>query len=269
MATLTRLTWDSQMLGMACARLDWALPLPQGPEAVGRDLAAALAAGPAAKLIVAKLPLGAVAPFLLEMAWPQGQVISLGIEVACCRAVRREVVPPPPGVVFAAGKTDPAPFLPLARDMLFSRYYRDPRIGGDRAAALWEASITEHCRGFAQETAVAWHEGKPAGLATIHLENGLARLHIVGVLDWSRGRGVGTRLLQAIIARHGRLRDILVEAHAENAAAIALYCKNGFHPVAQHEILHIWNVAPDAQGDHGHAALFARPSAGNPGNRMG
>lgn len=244
MPALVPLHWDSRHLGLACARLDAA---GQGPEAyaqaAARAFAEAKAHGLVPELTVAKVPAGSLDVARLAEALSGHGVFPLGHELTFRRRPGGGACAIPDGVAFAlaaTGGADPEPFLPLAGEMRHSRFHLDPEIGGERARRVWEASITEHCRGFAQEVAVATLDGRPAGLATIHLEDGAARLHIVGVLDWARGRGVGKRLMQAVIARHGADRTVSVEAFAANDAACALYEKMGFAPEETREIVHFW-----------------------------
>ena len=196
MSALVPLEWDTRLLGLDCARLEFAEECGRGPRAVARAVARTLAAGASAgvraELVVAKIPPEACDVRMLAEEAPDRRIVALGREWTFESPAGASAGPLPEDVAFASaatGGTDPGPFLPLAADMRHSRYHLDPDVGEDRARAVWEASITDHCRGFAQEIAVASLEGRPAGMATIHLEDGAARLHIVGVLGWARGRG--------------------------------------------------------------------------------
>ncbi|MDR3044994.1 MAG: GNAT family N-acetyltransferase [Desulfovibrio sp.] len=264
-AVLTPLPWDSAHLGLPCARLDWeapaqarpddALPNERLPDELLTATVAALRDAARTALVVGKLPAGLCEPSAMQAALPGWRVRMLGVEVVHHRPAGASGVRGVRGVhdtrsgrgdrddvTFYAGTADPTPFLPLAWDMLYSRYHLDPEISTTRAAALWEASITDHCRGFAQETAVGTLGGRPAGMATLHLDPETVRLHIVGVLAWARGQGVGRRLLEAVIARHGHQRALLVEAHAENRAAAALYGAVGCRPLRRYDVLHFRNL---------------------------
>jgi len=246
-SALVPLEWDSRLLGLSCARLEFAEECGLGPRAVasavGRAFAAGASAGVRAELVAAKIQPEDCDVRMLSEEAPDRRIVALGREWTFRSPAGAFAGPLPENVAFARaanGGTDPVPFLPLAADMRHSRYYLDPDVGEDRALAVWEASITGHCQGFAQEIAVASLGGRPAGLATIHLEDGAARLHIVGVLGWARGRGVGARLMRAVLARHGEARAVTVEAFAENQAAVGLYRAVGFSPVAEHVVLHFW-----------------------------
>lgn len=239
-ATLTLLPWDSEHLGLTCARL--AGTWPTQVNALTDAIVAALPPAAPATLVVAKLPADICDAGALQKALPAWRVKDLGVEVLHHRPSGAPKVSAVHDVDFFSGTADPAPFLELAWDMHFSRYHLDSAIGTAHAVSLWQASITEHCLGFAQEVAVAILQDRPAGLATLHLEDTVARLHIVGVLAWARGQGVGRSLLEAIIERHGRTRSLLVEAHAGNKAATALYCAVGCQPATRLRVVHFWKA---------------------------
>lgn len=239
-ATLTLLPWDTEHLGRPCARLTGAWPTQVN--ALTDAIVATLPPAAPVDLVVAKLPADICDAGALQKALPAWRVKDLGVEVLHHRPSGEPVVSAVHGVDFFSGTADPKPFLELAWDMHFSRYHLDSAIGTAHAVALWQASITEHCLGFAQEVAVAMHRDRPAGLATLHLEGAVARLHIVGVLAWARGQGVGRRLLEAVVARHGRTRPLLVETHAGNTAATTLYCAVGCQPATRHHVLHFWKA---------------------------
>ena len=236
---LAPLPWDSEKLGLPCASLRG--PWPTRRDAVTAAIVDALLPASPAALVVAKTPAGICDPATLQGALSAWKVNALGVEVLHARPPGEPTAARVDEVTFFSGNADPTPFLEMAWDMHYSRYHLEAAIGSARAASLWRASIAEHCLGFAQEVAVARHQGRPAGLVTLHLEADTVRLHIVGVLAWARGQGVGRRLLEAVIARHGRAMTLLVEAHAENRAAVALYGAVGCQPVSRHDVLHFWN----------------------------
>jgi len=242
MITFSPLPWDSHLLDLNCLRLETGPEHTENRNNLVRHLAEAFSQCICADLVVAKLPAGLCPPGTLETILPDWTVKRLGTEIVYEYSAIVPAEEYNPDIEFHKGTADPTHFLPLARDMHFSRYHRDPAIGSDKAITIWKQSITEHCQGFAQETAVISLNGRSAGIATINLAPGTARLHIVGVLEWARGRKLGKRLLRAVAARHGLTRSITVEAHAENKAATALYGSAGFTPQSYFEVLHFWKT---------------------------
>lgn len=242
MAFLIHMDWDSEQLGLSCRRLECSLALPLQRHALIADIADALASDLSADLVVAKIPKSIDLPRAVKQILPAWRVRHLGTEIVHLRVASPTDSPDNGEVIFYPGTADPSPFLDLAWDMQFSRYHLDPTIGIERAVSLWKNSITDHCRGFAQEAAIISLSGIPAGIATVHKDKTSVRLHIVGVLKWARGQGVGKRLLQGVIARYGSTHDIMVEAHENNIAASALYASVGCRPVAESDILHFWNT---------------------------
>lgn len=70
-----------------------------------------------------------------------------------------------------------------------------------------------------------------AGLALLgNLEYPEAEVHTIGVDPQCQGLGIGTALLEALLAEAGRRGGpVFLEVRVDNIAAIALYEKHGFH----------------------------------------
>ncbi|WP_282785241.1 MULTISPECIES: ribosomal protein S18-alanine N-acetyltransferase [unclassified Nocardia] len=77
-------------------------------------------------------------------------------------------------------------------------------------------------------------DGRMVGYAGIALlgnrEYPEAEVHTIGVDPGQQGLGVGTALLEALLGEAGRRGGpVFLEVRTDNAAAIALYEKHGFH----------------------------------------
>ena len=104
-------------------------------------------------------------------------------------------------------------------------------------AASWRERLSvPHGPGSAELHLVAVHDGRVIGGAGMSAPSGhVRRRHALGVgmtvaADW-QGRGVGSRLLGALIEHADRWVGILrleLTVYTDNAAAIALYRKFGF-----------------------------------------
>lgn len=77
---------------------------------------------------------------------------------------------------------------------------------------------------------VAELDGKVVGSAGLLAIGETAQILTVGVLPAARRRGIGERLVQALVAEAGRRRaaEVLLEVRIDNAAARQLYEKLGF-----------------------------------------
>jgi len=77
---------------------------------------------------------------------------------------------------------------------------------------------------------VAELDGKVVGSAGLLAIGETAQILTVGVLPAARRRGIGERLVQALVAEAGRRRaaEVLLEVRVDNAAARQLYEKLGF-----------------------------------------
>lgn len=138
-------------------------------------------------------------------------------------------------------KYESKPFIPLAKEMRLSRFFRDPMIPKKNALRLWEASIKNHCAGFADQLVIAFYRGVPCGLSALNFkEQGRIYLHIVGVLKGYRGRGIGRRMLQAIAERYGDDYALCVETQSDNYAAQHVYHAAGFRYHDLKYVLHYW-----------------------------
>ncbi len=136
---------------------------------------------------------------------------------------------------------NPAPFIPLATEMIYSRFYRDSNIPREKAQRLWRESIKNHCCGRAEKLAVAFIKGKEAGLVTVNLSGRqTAYLHIVGVLKDYRRSCIGKDLLAAVTKAFGSYHRIFVETSNCNIPANQLYQAAGFTICEVRYILHSW-----------------------------
>ncbi|NEW37166.1 GNAT family N-acetyltransferase, partial [Nocardia cyriacigeorgica] len=77
-------------------------------------------------------------------------------------------------------------------------------------------------------------DGRMVGYAGIALlgdaEHPEAEVHTIGVDPQCHRGGIGTKLLEALLAEAGRRGGpVFLEVRTDNAAAIALYAKHGFH----------------------------------------
>jgi len=73
-----------------------------------------------------------------------------------------------------------------------------------------------------------------AGYAGLLVPGPEADVQTIAVAPSAQGRGVGTRLLRALTAQaaRGGARSLLLEVRADNAAAIALYEREGFERIS-------------------------------------
>ncbi|HEU5271753.1 MAG TPA: ribosomal protein S18-alanine N-acetyltransferase [Jatrophihabitans sp.] len=77
---------------------------------------------------------------------------------------------------------------------------------------------------------VAELDGKVVGSGGLLVIGETAQILTVGVLPVARRRGIGSRLVQALVAEAGRRRaaEVLLEVRIDNSAARQLYRKLGF-----------------------------------------
>ncbi|MGI5223216.1 ribosomal protein S18-alanine N-acetyltransferase [Nocardia sp. CA-290969] len=100
----------------------------------------------------------------------------------------------------------------------------------------WQAVSfhSELAAGYNRYITARDESGKMVGYAGIALlgdaEHPEAEVHTIGVDPACHRAGIGTVLLEALLAEAGRRGGpVFLEVRTDNAAAIALYAKHGFH----------------------------------------
>jgi ribosomal protein S18 acetylase RimI-like enzyme len=132
-------------------------------------------------------------------------------------------------------------FIPLADEMVFSRFYMDDNIPRDKARKLWSESIRNHCMGRADRLAIVYVQEQPVGMATLNFgDNKNINLHIVGVLKSFQGHGIGSSLMSRITKEYGGKHEIFVEAQSLSKGAQRFYKRAGFFLDSMSYILHVW-----------------------------
>ncbi|KAF1735805.1 Ribosomal-protein-alanine acetyltransferase [Beauveria bassiana] len=116
----------------------------------------------------------------------------------------------------------------------FADYFGHPIVWTPEELAVY---VPSHCISL-ERSLVACPEGSntPVGFALMAYRDDLpghARLAGMGVVPAWAGKGVGSRLLAAVLdaARASGIKTIWLEVITENAPAVKLYSRNGFQPV--------------------------------------
>ncbi len=136
---------------------------------------------------------------------------------------------------------DPDIFIPLADEMIFSRFYMDDNIPLEKARKLWSDSVRNHCMGRADKIAVVYLQTQPAGMATINfVNNENITLHIIGVLKPFQRHGLGRSLMSRITKEYGDKYEVFVETQSLNKSARKLYQRTGFSLDSMRYVLHAW-----------------------------
>lgn len=132
-------------------------------------------------------------------------------------------------------------FIPLAKEMRLSRFFLDPKISKARALRLWEASIKNHCEGFADGLLVASYKKNPCGIVMLKFKNKKQLfLHVVGILKKFQGMRIAGFMLREIARRYSDSHSIFVETLSRNMPARIAYQKSGFSQDSVRYILHYW-----------------------------
>ena len=144
-----------------------------------------------------------------------------------------------------ATAADLASLRPIAADVhTDSRYFFDTRVPPERARALYETWIERSVTtGFADVVLVADVAGVAAGYITGRLDaDASASIGLIGVGAQARGHGVGTVLVQALLAwaESQGARRATVVTQGRNVVAQRLYQGAGFRTRAVSLWYHFW-----------------------------
>jgi ribosomal protein S18 acetylase RimI-like enzyme len=122
---------------------------------------------------------------------------------------------------------------------LLDGYAADPMGGAAPLPAATRAALGPALRDFpGARVLLAWVAGRPVGVAVCFTgfstfrARPLTNVHDLAVDPKWRGRGVGTRLLDAVVAQaraQGHCK-VTLEVREDNTGAMALYRRRGFGP---------------------------------------
>lgn len=126
-----------------------------------------------------------------------------------------------------------------------SRFARDPRFGREWQRRMYRVWIERSlAREIAFDVLIAHGpSGLAEGLLTLGQRGGCADIGLVAVGAEHRGRGVGSRLIRAALARAARegFSEIQVVTQGDNEAACQLYARHGFTLATRQLVYHLWS----------------------------
>ena len=126
----------------------------------------------------------------------------------------------------------------------YSRFQLDKRFPDDAYERLYGRWIEQSVAGnMADSVFVHGSDGRMDGMITIGVEGREASIGLVAVDDLSQGKGIGSKLIQAVeeyLLRETQVNTLKVATQWENKAACRLYEKNGFEVESKTNIYHWW-----------------------------
>lgn len=173
----------------------------------------------------------------------------VGSRVTLERSLERDVQAPVGGTR-AATAGDVALLRAIAsashRD---TRFYVDGHFDLSRCDELYATWIEKSVHGYADDVIVAERDGRVAGYVTLHATpaDRPARIGLIAVAAEYRHQGVGRDLVRAVLrAAAGRgLPAVAVATAGANAAALALYTREGFRTTDMSVWYHCWSGDAD------------------------
>lgn len=227
-SAITPLPWDSELFGVAIARVT-----AERPDAAA--LAAALRACDEQGIRCAYLLLDAGDARGAEAAQSQGFVLrDVRVELDRSLASDERFGPADAGatgfpIVRATREQQPVLEALARRCITQSRFLADPRFPRDRCEALYAAFVR---RGMSDPQRATLTDADAGGVIVCRhdAEQGVGVIDLVAVDERRRGEGLGARLLDAACTRFAAdgLTRAEVVTQAANVAAQRLYQRAGF-----------------------------------------
>ena len=122
-----------------------------------------------------------------------------------------------------------------------SRYYTDKNMPISVYITLYQTWITNSLNGsIATDVLVYSEDNDVLGLLTYKLHNNKAVIGLVDVDNSSKGKGIGSKLMQTFISELPVGTRIEVATQKSNSVACHYYEKNGFNIDSITNIYHIW-----------------------------
>lgn len=234
------LDWDSRFFGLPCYRL-----IADGcrvPDAaIGPGALKRVAMDFPRSAVWAKVPPQAPPALIAALQVLGGAFIetelTLGhdgktVDAAAVEGVR----------IFETDNLERPGFLELGRVFSQTRFHTDPRIGNERADALWIEYLTHFRLSPERRAFVAEADGRITGAVLASAGRPFNTLDIVAVAPALAGRGVGRALIkEASSWSFATGRGCTVATQHRNTAAIAFYQRNGFiRLVSAVPVFHLW-----------------------------
>jgi ribosomal protein S18 acetylase RimI-like enzyme len=229
-ARIDVLDWDSRHFGVKVARL----PEPDGPE----DLAEGIATAEDAEVRCLTMLVELDRPRLIGAAEAAG-FRSYDVRLEFDRTLGD---PPAAATPLVATEADLPRLEEIARTSFFdSRFYADPNFDDERAAEMYALWVR---RGIDDDERLLLTDEERGGFIVCHFDadGGVGTIDLIAVADAARGRGTGSRLVEAAesaFAERGLGRARVV-TQARNIGAQRLYQRRGYRTAAASLWLHRW-----------------------------
>jgi len=125
----------------------------------------------------------------------------------------------------------------------YSRFKIDPKITHQKFAELYRTWMIKSVQGsMADDVIIHKEDNEIKGVLTVYIENNVGNIGLVGVDEFSRGKGIGGKLMKAALSyfMHKGCERVQVVTQGKNEAACILYEKHGFNVSNKVNLYHFW-----------------------------
>lgn len=145
---------------------------------------------------------------------------------------------------------DVEPLKAIARTTFrYSRFLAD-RFEPERVREMYASWVESSLAADPEAVVVAETQEGVVGFVTCTAEGQSGKMDLVGVAERAQGKGVGTALVKAVLARFAQRKyaEVEAETQAVNIAAQRFYQRCGFAPKAAHYWYHKWYEGRSREG---------------------
>lgn len=137
-------------------------------------------------------------------------------------------------------KNEYLPYKELGKSFSLTRFHTDLNIDNTKADILWINYLKNYKLSDTKHMFSVKVENELAGVILINLDNDVATLFFVAVIEKFRGMGIGTVLINKAI-KHFKNYIIRTETQVKNIDALNFYIGNGLSKIQKTStVLHRW-----------------------------
>ena len=129
------------------------------------------------------------------------------------------------------------------REIQNTRFYKDSKFSRDDCERFYRRWLVNAMNGYADEVLAAYVDGEPAGFITCNSKDRLSKIGLVAVSSNHQGRGIGEKLVRAMLnwSKEQGCIKAEVKTQINNRKARNLYRKCGFEKSRTEDVYHWWS----------------------------
>ena len=125
---------------------------------------------------------------------------------------------------------------------VYSRFFIDKKFTNNEFKKLYYVWLESSIKGQLAQDVLVYKDGSELGIITLGIKNNRADIGLLAVDENSRGKSVGTKLVNAAKEKtfSWGIKELQVVTQRENKIACKFYERQGFHILSTQYIYHFW-----------------------------